>query len=94
MTTTLDHDDVFVHTPDCDGDDAPWCSPACVAANCPPLPATLAECAADLGRSPETIRRQCRDLRLHLDERGRRHYDLHRVRERFVGVPTRRRKAS
>lgn len=74
----------MTHAPDCDGDDAPWCSTACVSA------VDLEALALAVGLSMRTVRRHCRPTRY--DDRGRALYDPYGCAETLAGVTGRKRR--
>lgn len=80
------------HTPDCGGEDAPWCSTACVEANTPPALVDLEALATWLRRSPRTIRNQLQPATY--DFAGRALYDVEKATAWFEGVEKRRRRSA
>lgn len=72
------------HAPDCDGEDAPWCSTACVAA------VDAEAIALHLGLSERTVRRHCRPVRY--NERGKALYDPFACADTLAGVTGRKRR--
>lgn len=71
------------HAPDCGGDGAPWCSPACVRA------VDLEAVALAVGLSERTVRRYCKPTRF--DNHGRALYDPYAVADALAEVTPRRR---